>query len=322
MKRTIGLLAGLALFLVCLTVGFLWEPSLPETTEKKRFACIVCEPEDGYWGEFKKGIALADKEYGTDTRISTFSMLDLDAQVQELKETSWLKLDGVITVGDPGSEELNQMIQKIRELDIPVVLVDTDSAESQRNCYIGTDNYRAGWMAAAEILNRTGQSAQAAVLTTGQDSSNQAERVRGFQERLQKSKTSRILEININAQNKQSVQENLTYLVETYPDLNAIFCSEASTTEMVSLALKRTGLNREIVIVGFDDLDATMEAVRDGRIAATIVQDPGEMGKEAVQALLSLSEKEEETSVIYTEVLLVTSENMDAYKLLKNREQT
>lgn len=329
MKKSVALLIGFSFVLLILSLYFFYEPFSRIPGDQPRYACIVCAPEEGYWGEVKAGIRLADEEFQTSTRISGFSILDTARQVQLLQEVEYLNLDGVITVGDPDILKLNEIIGQIESDGIPVVLIDTDSAQSGRSCYIGTDNYEAGRLAAEEILDRIDGDVHAAVLATGMEKSYQAERLRGFQAALEDSGRAEILEVCVNEQDKFSLMESIACLTETYASMNAIFCAEASTTQYIGLAGNSLASLRDLVIIGFDDLDATLQAIRNGFLDATIIQDAQAMGYEAVRYLSSppghrTGQTETQNSNtpdpasagnLYTKIQLVTADNVDTYKI-------
>ena len=329
MKKSIALLGGFSLVLLILSVCFFYQPVSGIPKDLPRYACIVCAPEEGYWGKVKDGIRLADEDFHTSTRISGFSILDSARQVELLQEVEYLNLDGVITVGDPDILELNTIISQMESDGIPVVLIDTDSAQSGRSCYIGTDNYEAGRLAAEEILNRIDGDVHVAVLATGMEKSYQAERLRGFQAALEDSGRAEILEVCVNEQDKFSLMERITDLTETYDSMNAMFCAEASTTQYIGLAGNSLASLRDLVIIGFDDLDATLQAIRNGFLDATIIQDAQAMGYEAVRYLSShaghrTGRTETQNSArfepiaagnLYTKIQIVTADNVDTFKI-------
>jgi ribose transport system substrate-binding protein len=57
-------------------------------------------------------------------------------------------------------------------------------------------------------------------------------------------------------------------------------------------AIAAAGKTKDIVVVGFDALDDARTAIREGRMAATVAQHPGEMGRLAVISAAKLLKKE------------------------------
>ena len=80
--------------------------------------------------------------------------MDTQRQIQLMKKMEYMKVDGIITMGDPNNEELNNEIARLSEEGIPVALIDSDSPQSKRACYIGSDNYAIGQQAAKVLAEK------------------------------------------------------------------------------------------------------------------------------------------------------------------------
>ncbi len=79
-------------------------------------------------------------------------------------------------------------------------------------------------------------------------------------------------------------QNEMESLLETYNDIDAVF---AHNDEMALGALKAATLaGRELVIVGFDGADDAIIAVQDGSLDATVAQQPEEIGRVGIQAVM------------------------------------
>lgn len=68
---------------------------------------------------------------------------------------------------------------------------------------------------------------------------------------------------------------------------------------------------KDIQIVGFDATDDAVAAVKDGKMAATVAQQPDKMGETAVNTAISLINGEDVEKSIPVEVTLVTKENAE-----------
>ena len=116
----------------------------------RRFAAIICTG-GYYWEDIQAGIQAADLELGTATEYMQYQKFDTGQQLELLEQAQYMKVDGIITIGEPNSGEIDAKIAQLQEKGIPVVLIDADSKKSGRECYIGTDNYEAGKMAGDKL---------------------------------------------------------------------------------------------------------------------------------------------------------------------------
>ena len=69
---------------------------------------------------------------------------------------------------------------------------------------------------------------------------------------------------------------------------------------------------RSSKLVGFDSDDKLVKLLKDGTIAALIVQDPYGMGYEGVKTALAASKGEKVPASVDTGVNTITKENMDS----------
>jgi ribose transport system substrate-binding protein len=99
-----------------------------------------------------------------------------------------------------------------------------------------------------------------------------------------------------------SVFENI---LQAQPEIAGVF---AHNDEMIlgaiqaAEAAKRTG----IVFVGFDAIDDAVQAVKDGKLAATVAQQPAEIGKLGVETALKFLNGEQVEKNIPVPLSLVT----------------
>ncbi len=105
-----------------------------------------------------------------------------------------------------------------------------------------------------------------------------------------------------------SVMENM---LQANGDIKAVF---AANDEMALGAAEAVaGAGKDIMIVGFDATDDAVEAVKAGKMAATIAQQPALIGATAVENALKLINSETIDKTIPVEVTLVTKENADTF---------
>jgi ribose transport system substrate-binding protein len=109
---------------------------------------------------------------------------------------------------------------------------------------------------------------------------------------------------NFNRDEGLTVFENI---LQAQPDIAGVF---AHNDEMILGAIQaaeaanRTG----IVFVGFDAIDDAVQAVKDGKLAATVAQQPAEMGRLAVETALKSLNGEKVEASIPVPLTLVTQE--------------
>ncbi len=102
-------------------------------------------------------------------------------------------------------------------------------------------------------------------------------------------------------------------LLQTYPELNAIFAVSAEGAPAAAQVLKQQGKAGKILLAGFDDLKDTLEGIKDGSVAFCLVQKTFKMGWLSVEALLDAEKGKKLPAVTDTGVLFVTKANVGSY---------
>ena len=96
-------------------------------------------------------------------------------------------------------------------------------------------------------------------------------------------------------------------MLQANGDIKAVF---AANDEMALGAMEAISASRKkIIVVGFDATDDAIASIKDGKMSATIAQQPDLIGATAVDTAIKLMNGEEVPASIPVEVKLVTAEN-------------
>ncbi len=281
----------------------------PEYDRRFVFVCPL------QWTLVADGMKAADREYGTNTKLVGSSYLNLDTQISQIENAIRTKADGIITAAVKESDALRRVIQKARDCGIPVVLIDSDFEGSKRNCYIGTNNYEAGYLAGVDLAEAAEGSAQIAIVVSEMDAPNQKERVEGFYEVIDRYPDMEVAEILECHSDRLELAEKIPELLKTRPEIDALYLTEGYGGLTVGGMLKNgTEYPQKISIVAFDALEPTLHFVREGTYASVIAQDMFEEGYLAVKTLCQILDGETVEDTIYTGSLSVKKENCTEYQ--------
>lgn len=106
-------------------------------------------------------------------------------------------------------------------------------------------------------------------------------------------------------------------LVETWlqsgTDIDAILCLNDDMAMGTQLAVEQAGRSSDIIVCGVNGDPDGINAVRDGKIAATVFQNPDRQAEEALEAALQYIHGEKPESKIMIPFELVTADNVDDY---------
>ncbi|MDJ0781796.1 MAG: substrate-binding domain-containing protein [Desulfosarcinaceae bacterium] len=201
---------------------------------------------------------------------------------------------------------------------VKVVLIDSNMNHHYHACFIESNNLKAGHKAADEVAARLAGEGGVALVRFQENHASTYERASGFLERLR----SRHPQIVLTADERGGVSVGSAYhavlaLLTRFPEVDAIFAVNESTTMGTLKALRERNLLGKVRFVGFDFNAAIEAAIRKGEMNATIVQNPFQMGYLGVTTAHALIQGRSVPAKIFTETDLVTTENVHTAAIVK-----
>jgi ribose transport system substrate-binding protein len=158
---------------------------------------------------------------------------------------------------------------------------DSDAPNSQRACYIGTDNVAAGRQAGALIKEAVPGGGKIMLFVGKADAKNAQDRIQGIREVLQGSNIT-IIDVRTDDVDDVRAKSNAADTLVKYPDVKALVGLWSYNGPAILNAVREANKVGVVKIVTFDEADETLAGVRDGAIHATVVQQPFEFGYQAV----------------------------------------
>jgi ribose transport system substrate-binding protein len=279
------------------------------------------ELDNPYWRQIEHGARISAEKLGVTIEYIGPIQASVDEQLKLIEMAVASKIDGILTQGLIG-EEFEAIVNKAKEMDVPVITIDSDAPHSARIAYVGTDNYAAGYMAGKALIKDTGGHANVGVITGSFTASNQKERVLGFMEAVKQEDGIRIVDIKeSNIDRIQSAAAAYSILGE-HGELDTFLGTSALDGLGIAQMLKEArssldpvlGAERNIRIIGFDDLPETMELIEKGNISATVIQKPYQIGMMGVELMLEHINDHQIVTVYNTDVRVIRMADLPNYR--------
>jgi ribose transport system substrate-binding protein len=108
----------------------------------------------------------------------------------------------------------------------------------------------------------------------------------------------------------------MTDLITANPYLRGVFASSLIMDQGAGEAVAENKVADKVKLVAFDSDDKTVKFLKDGMIAALVVQDPFRMGYEGVKTAFAASKGEKVPAAVDTGANLITKKNMDTLRSL------
>ncbi len=246
---------------------------------------VSCYGSLDYFYDHKLGTQIAGEMLGVKTEYVGPAGYDMDAMVNAFEQAIAKQPAGIIVFG--ADDTLGAVIDKASDAGIPVVCVDGDVASSKRVAFVGTGHFNAGVMGANALVEAIGGKGQVALMTVPGQSHLEA-RIAGYKSVLDQYPDIEIVQIGDTQTDPTVAAQAAAAIVQKYPDLAGIACVEASGGAGALTAVKEAGKTGTIKIISMDRGSDVLEAIKDGDVTATVVQQTALMPIYAMEILYNL----------------------------------
>jgi len=334
MVRIVGLLVALAVVAVIVLTA-------RKPSSLLRFALVPKSVGHPYWEGVKAGMEAAAREAGVRARFHGPSAANIDEQIRIIEDFITQGYAGIgISPNDPNA--VKDVIKRAMDKGIAVVTFDSDSPDSDRLLYIGTDNRQAGARGAQEMIKLLGAK-------KGEEDSeflflvqiiggnpgvwNLTERIEGFKEAV-KGYNIKLCDVLFNEENPNKSLEVAENALTAHPDLRGFFCSNAFGGPGAAGAIKGAIQQRRIKagqvhVVAFDTTEDILNYIQEGVIDCTLAQQTRAMGELSLERLIGFAKEFQRTHkftrpanpIIDTGVEVVFPRDVPAYRTLPGKKK-
>lgn len=193
---------------------------------------------------------------------------------------------------------------------------DSDAPQTNRVAYIGSSNIDAGKQA-AEIAKKAmpdGGKCIGFVGLLGAD--NAKERIQGMKDGLKGTKIE-LTDVRGDDIDQTRAKKNVEDALVASPDVTCMVGFYSYNTPRIYEALRDAGKLGQITVVGFDDDPITLGGVKEGTVAATVVQQPFEWAYQGMKLMASYLKGDKsgipENKLIIIPTVIVGKGDVDAY---------
>lgn len=267
-----------------------------------------------FWKIAEAGTKKAKAELGCEVLFRIPPTGTAQEQQQIVQDLITMGVSGIaISPKDP--ENQTAMLDKAAA-SVNLVTQDSDAPNSKRLCYIGTDNYQAG-VAAGELIKKTLPDGGKIMFFVGTlDAQNAQDRKKGIEDTLAGTKIE-VIDTRTDETDRGKAKANAQDALVKYPELACLVGLWSYNGPAILNGVQSSGKLGKVKIVCFDEEDETLQGVKDGHIAGTIVQQPFLFGYESVKLLVSLA-KGDRSMVpadqrIIIPVKTITQDSVDAF---------
>lgn len=190
------------------------------------------------------------------------------------------------------SKAIGTSIAQANEAGIPVFTADIAClAEGAKVVsHIATDNYQAGRLAAQAIIEALNGAGKVGIIGHPEVESAFV-RVKGFEDEVREQKEKNGVNLEIVAKLAGSGVKDKSFkaaedMLQAHQDLKGIFAVNDPTALGAVAAIEKAGKAGTIKVVGIDGQPEGLQAIKEGKIYADVIQHPDEIGRKAVETIV------------------------------------
>ena len=256
----------------------------PKDDGIQKIGLIVSTLNNPFFVDLKSGIEKRAKELGYDVVV-------LDSQNDPAKEVSnmedlTVKDVDIVLLNPVDSDSAIASVMIANNSNLPVMTVDRVANGGKVVSHIASDNVAGGDMAAKFLIEKLNGKGNIVELEGSAGSSATRDRGQGFDDGIRKS--------GFNLVAKQSADFDRTKGLTVMENI----IQSKGDIEAANM--------KDVLIVGFDATDDAVDAVKQGKMAATVAQQPLLIGETAVNAVHKVLSGEKIADYIPVELKLIT----------------
>ena len=273
---------GSSLLLV-LALMFAWAGCASQHSADENYYLVTINKQIPYWQAAGAGFLHAASQMKVKAEFVGPDTYDPKAEQLEFEKLLQSKPTGILV--SPASGQLMRAdIDQAIAAGIPVITIDSDSPESKRLFFIGTNNYQAGVMgakvAAAQMRGKGN-----VVIFTMPGQANLDDRLRGYRDIFASYPGLKIVRlVDIHGDPRVAFDTTEQIIGQKKEKVDGFVCLEALAGKEVGEVLDRYHVTGKTVVAMDTDPD-TLDWIKKGVIAATVAQKPYTMSLVGLEML-------------------------------------
>lgn len=289
------------------------------SASKPRVALVMKSLSNEFFSTMEKGAEAHQQAHAADYELLSNGIkdeLDVSKQIELVEQMIAEKVDAIV-IAPADSKALVPVCKQAQQAGIVVVNIDNKFNEEVlaesgvKFPFVGPDN-RKGAKAVGDFLAGKLKAGDAVIMIEGSPSAyNGLQRKLGFEDAM---KTAGINIVASQSGYWETDKANalVASLITEHPEAKAVLCANDSMALGAVPALQAAGKLDQVLVVGFDDIAATRQLIREKKILATADQHGDQLAVFGIEYALEILKNKTAPADRETPVDLVTAETLSA----------
>jgi ribose transport system substrate-binding protein len=317
MSKSIRSLPLVAAAVLCLLPGCKPAGGNKTTTEKPRVALVMKSLANEFFLTMENGAKAHQKAHPDEYELLANGIkdeLDVSRQIDLVEQMVAQRVDAIV-VAPADSKALVPVCKKAQQAGIVVVNIDNKfddtvlASSDVRFPFVGPDN-RKGAKAVGDFLRQKLKSGDNVAIVEGAPNAfNGVQRKLGFEDAMRAGGMN-IVSSQSGYWETEKANQVVAALLTEHPDLKAVLCANDSMALGAVAALRSAGKLDRVLVVGYDNIAAVQQLVKEGRVLATADQHADQLAVFGIEYALDMLRNKGSPADRETPVDLVTANTL------------
>ena len=246
------------------------------------------------------------------TLIVNDAQRSAEKQVRQIENFIVQGVDAII-LNPCESEASSPAVEKALAAGIPIVNVDSETRATPTS-FVGSHDEESGIMAMNYIVEKLGGQGNVVMMHGYMGQAAQIKRDQGARQVLAEHPGLNLLAEQTADWDRAKAMSLMENWIQSYGDkIDAVFAQNDEMGMGALIALEQAGLKKNVVLVSVDAIADALQAVKDGRLDATVFQDAQGQADGAVEMAVKIIRGEPYEKEVFLPYRLVTPENVDQF---------
>jgi ribose transport system substrate-binding protein len=289
---------------------------LPVATFAQNYTvALIPKGSSGFWKIYEAGAKKAAAELNIELVVrGTRFESDVEAQIQIVDYFREKKVSAIV-ITPLHKDQLVAPVEKAIAEGIPVVVTDSALNSTKTVAFIASNSLQAGQLGGSTLAKALGPNTTGEVVLLrylkGSESTEKRE-AGALQELKAGLPKATIIDSYYGGAILGEVKRTCDTMLDEHPKLVGVIAISTISSKGLLKSFEAKSAAGKVVIIGAGVDEDTLPALRSGEIKALVVQNPFEMGYRGVKTAVAALKGEKIEKQSYTDVLLVTAENIDS----------
>uniref|UniRef100_UPI00406DA501 MSD3-holo n=2 Tax=synthetic construct TaxID=32630 RepID=UPI00406DA501 len=265
----------------------------------KKYAVVLKTLTDPFWQSMKAGIEAEAKELGVTVDIfAAASEGDAEAQLALFESLSNKNYKGIAfapLTADNLVEPVASAWKKgtyLVNLDDKIDMKALKAAGGNVEAFVTTDNVAVGAQGAGYIIEKLGAEGGEVAIIEGEAGNAAGEaRTKGATDAFDKASNIKLVASQPADWDRAKAKQVATDILAKHPNIKAIYCANDTMALGVAQAVADAGKTGKVLVVGTDGIPEAQQAVKAGKMTATVAQNPAAIGATGLKLMVDAQKK-------------------------------